>query len=64
MAPLSLGVVLLAFLCLIGAAVLWQRNKTAGVDGVGRGTTRIAIIVLVSAGVLLALASQLPALRG
>lgn len=64
MGGLSLGMVLLAFACLIGAVVLWQRNKTAGVDGVGRGGTRIAIIVLVLAGVLLALASQLPVLRG
>ncbi len=64
MAPLSLGIVLLAFACLIGAVILWQRNKKAGVDGVGRGGTRIAIIVLTLAGVLLALASQLSIFRG
>ncbi|MFH8251115.1 hypothetical protein ACH3VR_12165 [Microbacterium sp. B2969] len=55
---MSLGVVALALGCLVAATILWQRNKKAGVDGVGRGGTRVAIIVLTIAGVLLALASQ------
>jgi hypothetical protein len=49
---------MLALGCLIAATVLWQRNKKFGVDGLGRGGTRIAIIVLVLAGILLTLASQ------
>ncbi|GAA1996446.1 hypothetical protein [Microbacterium ulmi] len=60
---MSLALVLVAIACLVAAAVLWQRNKKAGVDGVGRGGTRIAIIVLVLGGVLIALASQLSIFR-
>jgi hypothetical protein len=56
----SIALVVLAFGCLIAATYLWQRNKKIGVDGLGRGGTRIAIIALVLAGVLSALASQLP----
>jgi hypothetical protein len=55
---MSFAVVLLALGCLVAATILWQRNKKFGVDGAGTGGTRIAIIVLVLAGVLLALASQ------
>ncbi|WP_345800815.1 hypothetical protein AAIB33_15265 [Microbacterium sp. AZCO] len=55
---MSLGVVLLALGCLVAATILWQRNKKLGDDSAGRGGTRIAIVVLVIAGVLLALASQ------
>jgi len=55
---MSFAVLMLALGCLIAATVLWQRNKKFGVDGLGRGGTRIAIIVLVLAGVLLTLASQ------
>ena len=64
MAPISLGLVMLAFGCLITVWVLWQRNKKEGVDGIGRGVTRIAITLLMLVGVLLALASQLPMFRG
>lgn len=64
MGTISLALVMLALGCLIAVWILWQRNKKAGVDGVGRGGTRIAIIVLMLAGVLLALASQLPVFRG
>lgn len=63
MPGLSLGIVMLALGCLVAATVLWQRNKKAGVDGVGRGGTRIAIIVLVIAGIALALSSQLSVFR-
>jgi hypothetical protein len=56
----SIALVVLAFGCLIAAAYLWQRNKKTGVDGLGTGGTRIAIIALMLAGVLSALASQLP----
>ncbi|MEU1971394.1 hypothetical protein ABZ477_07050 [Microbacterium sp. NPDC019599] len=55
---MSLAVVLLALGCLVAATILWQRNKKAGVNGAGTGRTRVAIIVLVVAGILLALASQ------
>ena len=55
---MSFAVILLALGCLVAATILWQRNKKFGVDGAGTGGTRIAIIVLVLAGVLLALASQ------
>jgi len=55
---MSFAVLMLALGCLIAATVLWQRNKKFGVDGLGRGGTRIAIIVLVLAGILLTLASQ------
>ncbi|WP_243077225.1 hypothetical protein [Microbacterium sp. SS28] len=55
---MSLAVILLALGCLVAATFLWQRNKTAGIDGAGRGWTRVAITVLVLAGVMLALASQ------
>ncbi len=61
---MSLALVVLALGCLIAATYLWQRNKRMGVDGVGTGGTRIAIIVLVLAGVLIALASQLPIFKG
>jgi hypothetical protein len=56
----SIALVVLAFGCLIAAAYLWQRNKKTGVDGLGTSGTRIAIIALMLAGVLSALASQLP----
>jgi hypothetical protein len=61
---MPIALVLLALACLIAATVLWQRNKKMGVDGAGTGATRVAIIVLVIAGILLALASQLPVFRG
>jgi hypothetical protein len=57
---MSLAIVLLALGCLGAATLLWQRNKKFGVDGLGTGGTRIAIILLILAGVLLALGSQLP----
>ena len=55
---MSLAVIVLALGCLIAAAYLWQRNKKAGIDGAGHGRMRVAITILVLAGVLLALASQ------
>ena len=57
---MALALVVLAFGCLGAAAYLWQRNKKFGVDGLGRGGTRIAIILLIVAGILLTLFSQLP----
>jgi hypothetical protein len=61
---MSIALIALAIGCLIAATVLWQRNKKLGVEGVGTGGTRIAIIVLVLGGVLLALASQLSIFKG
>lgn len=55
---MELPVIFLALGCLIAAAYLWQRNKKAGDDSAGHGWTRVAITILVLAGVLLALASQ------
>jgi len=60
---MSLAIVLLALGCLVVATYLWQRHKKSGGEGIGRGGTRIAIIALVLAGVLLALASQLSIFR-
>lgn len=60
---MSIALIALALGCLIFATVLWQRNKKQGIDGVGRGPTRIAIVVLVLVGILSAVASQLPQLR-
>ena len=57
---MALALVVLAFGCLGAAAFLWQRNKKFGVDGLGRGGTRIAIVLLILGGVLLALLSQVP----
>ena len=57
---MALALVVLALGCLGAAAFLWQRNKKFGVDGLGRGGTRIAIILLILGGVLLALLSQVP----
>ena len=57
---MALALVVLALGCLGAAAFLWQRNKKFGVDGLGRGGTRIAIILLMLGGVLLALLSQVP----
>ena len=61
---MSLASVVLALGCLVAATFLWQRNKKFGVEGLGTGGTRIAIIVLILAGVLLALASQLSVFKG
>jgi hypothetical protein len=61
---MSLAIVVLALGCLVAATYLWQRNKKLGVEGIGTGGTRIAIIVLILAGVLLALASQLSIFKG
>ena len=61
---MSLAIVVLALGCLLAATYLWQRNKKFGVDGLGTGGTRIAIIALVLGGVLLALASQLSIFQG
>lgn len=60
---MSIALVVLALGCLIAATYLWQRNKKIGVDGLGTGGTRIAIIALILAGVLSALASQLSVFR-
>ena len=57
---MALALVVLALGCLGAAAFLWQRNKKFGVDGLGRGGTRIAILLLILGGVLLALLSQVP----
>ena len=57
---MSFAVILLALGCLVAATILWQRNKKFGVDGLGRGGTRIAIILLILAGFLLTLFSQMP----
>ena len=57
---MALALVVLALGCLGAAAYLWQRNKKFGIDGLGRGGTRIAIILLMLGGVLLALLSQVP----
>ena len=57
---MALALVVLALGCLGAAAYLWQRNKKFGIDGLGRGGTRIAIILLILGGVLLALLSQVP----
>lgn len=55
---MSIALIALALGCLITATVLWQRNKKLGDDSSGRGWTRVAIIVLVVAGIAAALASQ------
>lgn len=60
---MSLALAVLALGCLVAATYLWQRNRKMGIDGIGTGGTRIAIIALVLAGVLIALASQMPILR-
>lgn len=59
--PLALAV--LALGCLAAATYLWQRSRKVETDGSGTRGTRIAIVALVLAGVLIALASQLPMLR-
>ena len=61
---MSLALVVLALGCLVTATYLWQRNKHLGIEGLGTGGRRIAIIVLILAGVLLALASQLSIFKG
>ena len=57
---MSFAVILLALGCLVAATILWQRNKKFGVDGLGRGGTRIAIVLLILGGILLTLFSQMP----
>lgn len=57
---MAIALIVLALGCLIAATYLWQRNKKSGVDGVGTGGIRIAIIVLILVGLLSVLVSQLP----
>jgi hypothetical protein len=57
---MALALVVLALGCLIAATFLWQRTKKLEGAGAGTRRTRIAITVLVVAGIALALGSQLP----
>ena len=57
---MALAIVILALGCLIAAAYLWQRSKKFGDDGINHRGTRIAIILLIVAGILLTLFSQMP----